>query len=97
MEFLTGSISPSDRTALEEHLLRCSKCTSVLEEYQEIIKHLRTIAECEQLPPLPPRLIALQQEIVLGLSGIDDDHLLSNSLCKWPEGKTWEQDKNEEV
>jgi hypothetical protein len=48
-EYIDGSITDQERTAIEEHLKTCLQCTDALQELRKTIEHIRTVEEID--PP----------------------------------------------
>lgn len=49
-EYIDGTISPEERSLIEEHLKTCGKCSDALRELRKTVEHIRTVEEIE--PPV---------------------------------------------
>ncbi len=49
-EYIDGSITAEEKTAIDEHLKTCGACSNALGELQKTIEHIKTIEEAE--PPV---------------------------------------------
>ncbi|OGW35435.1 MAG: hypothetical protein A2X58_11485 [Nitrospirae bacterium GWC2_56_14] len=48
-EYIDGAVSPEDRTAIEEHLKTCERCSDALKELRQTVAVIRTVEELD--PP----------------------------------------------
>jgi len=48
-EYIDGTVSPDERSMIEEHLKTCEKCSDALHELQKTIEHIKTVEEID--PP----------------------------------------------
>jgi len=48
-EYIDGAVSPKDRTAIEEHLKTCERCSEALKELRQTVAVIRTVEELD--PP----------------------------------------------
>ena len=61
-EYIDGTITPQERTAIEAHLPTCPDCAEALRELRKTIEHVRAIEELEPPAYMAQRIMAQVRE-----------------------------------
>ena len=56
-DYVDGTLSPAERSAVDQHLAHCSSCREVVAEQQQLLSFLEGVPEVEAPPELITRLI----------------------------------------
>ena len=72
-EYIDGSITTAERTAIDEHLKTCTECSDALAELRKTIKHIREVEEIEAPAWMTRKIMAKVRE----------EHEAKKSVWRW--------------
>lgn len=61
-DYIDGSISAEERTAIEEHIKTCTLCSDALRELQKTVEHIKTIEEVDSPAWMTQKIMAKVRE-----------------------------------